>query len=222
MSDRGQQGTRPPATTVLIVDDDMLARRAIADYLGMVPDFAVSGSVGTAEAALAHVAEHAPNMVLLDVSMPKMDGIEAARCIHDLAPLTSIIMLTSFDDDDLLRRALAAGATGYLLKNVRAAQLIAALRAARCGMPAMSPELLSSLRLEPPKSETRSGLPPITRRETEVLTHLYAGHSNAQIASAMSLSVSAVKMHVHTLMTKFGAQSRLETIARARESGFQP
>lgn len=222
MSDREQQRPRPRAATVLIVDDDMLARQAIADYLRLAEDFAVAGSVATAEAALAHVAEHPPDMVLLDVNLPGMDGIEAARRIHDLAPQTSIIMLTSFDDDDLLRRALAAGAVGYLLKNVRAAQLVVALRAARHGMPPMSPELLSSLRLGAPQPGESMELPAMTRRESEVLAHLYAGRSNAQIASAMSLSVSAVKMHVHTLMTKFGTQSRLETIARARESGFQP
>lgn len=220
--DRPQQANRLPATTVLIVDDDMLARHAIADYLGLVADFTAVGAVDTAEAALVHVAERAPDMVLLDVSMPRMDGIEAARRIHELAPQTAIIMLTSFDDDDLLRRALAAGATGYLLKNVRAAQLIVALRAARHGMPAMSPELLSSLRLQAPQPGAPVELPPLTRRETEVLEHLYAGRSNAQVAAAMSLSLSTVKMHVHTLMTKFGTQSRLETIARARESGFEP
>lgn len=220
--DRPEQASRSPAATVLIVDDDMLARHAIADYLGLVEDFIAVGAVDTAEAALEHVAERAPDMVLLDVSMPGMDGIEAARRIHELAPQTLIIMLTSFDDDDLLRRALAAGATGYLLKNVRAAQLIVALRAARHGMPAMSPELLSSLRLQTPQPGVPVELPPLTRRETEVLEHLYAGRSNAQVAAAMSLSLSAVKMHVHTLMTKFGTQSRLETIARARESGFEP
>ena len=131
-------------------------------------------------------------------------------------------MLTSFDDEELLRRALAAGAVGYLLKNVRAVQLIAAMRAARLGLPAISPELLAALQSRAGRVAAGSRLPPLTRRETEVLHHLYAGRSNAQIASALSLSVSAVKMHVHALMAKFGTQSRLETVACAHKAGFVP
>ena len=130
-------------TGVLIVDDDLLARRAIAEYLSLVSDFTVQGAAATAEEALALVQDSPPDMVLLDVRMPGMDGIEACARIRQLAPDAIIIMMTSFDDEDLLRRAVAAGASGYLLKNVRAAQLIVALRAAPQGLPAMSPELLS-------------------------------------------------------------------------------
>jgi DNA-binding NarL/FixJ family response regulator len=209
-------------TGVLIVDDDLLARRAIAEYLSLVSDFTVQGAAATAEEALALVQDSPPDMVLLDVRMPGMDGIEACARIRQLAPDAIIIMMTSFDDEDLLRRAVAAGASGYLLKNVRAAQLIVALRAARQGLPAMSPELLSILRARSEPAGPTSDFPALTTREVEVLDQLYLGRSNAQIAAQLSLSVSAVKMYVHALMAKFEAQSRLETIARARAAGFQP
>ena len=115
-------------------------------------------------------------------------------------------MLTSFDDAELLGRARAAGASGYLLKNRRAAQLSAALRAARQGLPAMSPEMLIPLK----SPATPAGaLPKLTTRETDVLDLLWAGRSNAQIAETLFVSQSAVKAHVRSLMTKFGTQSRL-------------
>lgn len=208
---------RPPATSVLIADDDMLARRAISDYLSMVEDFHVVAVVADGAEAVDFITTHNVEMALLDVNMPRMDGIEAASRIHTASPGTLIIMLTSFDDDDLLRRALAAGAAGYLLKNLRAAQLIAALRAARQGLPAVSPEMLASLRTP---AAPANAFPSLTPRETEVLEQLWAGRSNAQIAAALFISQSAVKAHVSSLMTKFGTQSRLETIARAHDLGF--
>lgn len=208
---------RPPATTVLIADDDMLARRAISDYLSMVEDFDVVAMVRDGGEAVDFATTHRVEMALLDVNMPRMDGIEAATRIHAACPETLIIMLTSFDDDDLLRRALTSGAAGYLLKNLRAAQLIAALRAARQGLPAMSPEMLASLRAP---TTPASSWPALTPRETEVLEQLWAGRSNAQIAAALFISQSAVKAHVSSLMSKFGTQSRLETIARAHDLGF--
>lgn len=208
---------RPPATTVLIADDDMLARRAISDYLSMVEDFNVVAAVTDGAEAVEFITNHGVEMALLDVNMPRMDGIEAASLIHAASPGTMIIMLTSFDDDDLLRRALASGAAGYLLKNLRAAQLIAALRAARQGLPAVSPEMLASLRT---RAAPANAFPALTPRETEVLEQLWAGRSNAQIAAALFISQSAVKAHVSSLMTKFGTQSRLETIARAHDLGF--
>ena len=173
---------RPPATTVLIADDDMLARRAISDYLSMVEDFNVVAAVTDGAKAVEFITNHGVEMALLDVNMPRMDGIEAASLIHAASPGTMIIMLTSFDDDDLLRRALASGAAGYLLKNLRAAQLIAALRAARQGLPAVSPGALASLRT-PPRRQTR--FPPSPLGRPRSWSSCGAGRSNAQIAAAL-------------------------------------
>ena len=210
---------RRPATRVLIADDDMLARRAIALYLARAEDFTVVATARDGLEAVELATRHAVEIALLDVSMPRMNGIEAATRIHQALPGTQIIMLTSFDDAELLGRVLAAGASGYLLKNLRAAQLSAALRAARQGLPAMSPEMLIPLK----SPATPAGaLPKLTTRETDVLDLLWAGRSNAQIAETLFVSQSAVKAHVRSLMTKFGTQSRLETIARAHDLGYHP
>ncbi len=206
-------------TTVLVADDDAMARQAISEYLTLAEDFRVVASVADGDDAVGFVAGSHVDVALLDVNMPRLGGIDAARRIHEVSPHTTIIMLTSFDDEELLRLALDAGAAGYLLKNLRAVQLITALRAARQGLPVISPEMLAPLRAV---SRPAGGLPPLTPRETEVLEQLWAGRSNAQIAAELYVTERSVKAHVSSLMAKFETRSRLETIARAHDLGFRP
>lgn len=212
------ENARMQPASVLIVDDEYFARDAIATYLSPAPDLRVIGTAVSGPDAVTFVTKYTVDITLLDVNMPGVDGIAAAKLIRQASPNTVVIMLTSFDDDQLLRRSLAAGATGYLLKNLRAPQLIAALRAARQGLPAMSPETLRALR--PQVTPQVDGLPQLTPREREVLDRLIMGLSNAEIAIGLSCSQSTIKMHVHSLMTKFGTRSRLETVARAHDLGL--
>lgn len=206
---------------IILIDDDPLSRTAIATYLSPVPWLEVVQGFADVSSAVAFLHDHPIDLALVDVSMPVVDGVEGVARVKEAAPDTTCLMLTSFDDPDLLRRSIAVGAAGYLLKTVRPQQLVIAIRAALDGMPALSPELLRHL--GPHESEVASAsLPSFTARESEVLEHLWRGSSNAEIARTLYVSESAVKAHVHVLMVKLGVDSRLKVVAEARARGYRP
>lgn len=205
--------------TVLVVDDDAMARTAICTYLSVPHDLTVVAAMADSRAAVNYTADHEVNVALVDAGMPDMDGIRTAQGIHENSSATAIIMLTSVHDDDLMTKALRVGAKGYLLKNLSAAQLIVGVRAAYLGLSVMSPETVF-VRFS--RATTPGELPELTQREAQVLEQLMSGHSNAEIAQALFLSQSAVKTHMTSLMTKFGTHSRLETLVKALRLGFNP
>lgn len=208
-----------PRVRVLVVDDDMLVCQVLRDYLATAPEMDVVASLSTGEDAVAFVRSGEPvDVVLMDVRLPGMSGIEAAAITHAVMPGARVIMLTSYANPDFIGAALRAGAVGYLLKNTRAAQLVAAVRAVRQGLPVLSPEVLPSLGRR--AGVPAVGAPALGDREAAVLRHLCRGMSNAEIAHEIYLSESSVKAYVHTLMVKLHVDSRLKLVVRAQELGL--
>lgn len=215
--------SEPPSTSekrvkVLVVDDDMLVCQALRDYLSLAPEMHVVHSASTAEEAITFVEQRAVDVVLMDVRLPGLSGIDATPRIRAFAPHAQVIMLTSYANPDFIDAALTAGAVGYLLKNTRARQLVAAIRAVRQGLPIVSPELLPVVTGSAPQER----LPSLSEREALVLQHLCQGMSNAEIAGQIYLSESSIKAYVHALMSKLGVDSRLRLVVRAYELGLAP
>ena len=159
-----QSTTPKPPTTVLIVDDDLLVQQAVSDYLGMVRDLTVVDTASSGEEALEKLAAQPVDLVLMDVRMPGMGGLEATRAVRREHPNTRVIMLTSFAEEELIADAIEAGALGYILKSARVAQIIEALRSARLELPVLSRSVLASLMAYRPISCV-DDLPDLTRRE---------------------------------------------------------
>ena len=215
-------------TAVLICDDDPIVREALTAYIEREPSLQVTGTVETAEAALELIDENAPDVVLMDLALPGMDGISATLRIRAAHPRTSVLVLTTFGTDEQVKAAIGAGASGFLLKSTTAAALVAAVRAAaaRAGT-VITPELAAHLAIsampgadgEPTPTEAAIAFG-LTDRESDVLDLLCAAESNAGIARALNLSESTVKSHVSALMTKLDCSSRLQIAVRAFERGL--
>ncbi|MDR3671895.1 MAG: response regulator transcription factor [Holophaga sp.] len=202
---------------VLIADDHDMLREGLAAFLRAYPDLQRVGEAATGGDAVRLCQELQPDAVLMDLVMPEMDGVEAIRIIHQQWPGIRLIALSSFGEDKLVKAALKAGATSYLLKNVPAARLAEAIRASCHGLPILSPEITSSLsrQVEPP------ALPPgneLTAREKEVLGLMAAGLGNAMIARKLCISVNTVKNHVSSILAKMGASSRTEAVSRTLQA----
>lgn len=203
------------AIKVVLVDDHNMVRRGLAVFLEAFDDFELVGEAGTGVEAIALCAARQPDVVLMDLVMPGMDGVETTRLIRQRFPGTQVIALTSFDDETRVESALKAGAIGYLLKNVSIDQLAGAIRAAYAGKPTLAPEateaLIAAARHEPPPGQALTG------REREVLALLVEGLTNPDIAGRIGVSRATVKTHVSNILAKLGAANRLEAAARARE-----
>lgn len=215
-------------TGVLICDDDPIVRAALGAYVDRERDLTVVASVESAEEALAVLDEAAPDVVLMDVALPGIDGLEATQAVRERRPCTSVVVLTTFGTDDHVRSALTAGASGFLLKSTSAAALVAAVRAAAAQAgTVITPELAAHMAGDPAHDQASAegcaataqelGL---TEREVEVLDLLCAAESNAGIARRLQLSESTVKSHVSSLMTKLDCSSRLQIALRAFERGL--
>ena len=198
---------------VLIVDDHAVVRSGLATFLQAFEDFELVGEAGDGEEALRVCAEAAPDVVLMDLLMPQMDGIAATRAIRGQYPDAQVIALTSFHDQDRVQAALDAGALGYLLKNVSADDLARAIRSARAGRPTLAPEATQAL-----IRAARRPLAPghdLTPREREVLALMVRGLNNAEIAKHLVVNRSTAKFHVSNILTKLGVESRTEAVALA-------
>jgi len=224
-----------PALRVIVADDQTLVRsgfRLILNSAGI----SVVAEAADGEEALAAVLEHRPDVVLMDIRMPKMDGLEATRRILASLPGEEmrIIILTTFDLDQYVYAALAAGASGFLLKDVSPEYLVAAVRLVRSGDALLAPSITRRLveRFAPhgpgpgpgPHTGQRSGVPGrdpsvLTRRELEVLGMIARGLSNAELASALALSEATVKTHVTRILTKLDLRDRVQAVVLAYETG---
>ncbi|WP_336210876.1 response regulator transcription factor [Nonomuraea sp. LPB2021202275-12-8] len=215
-----------PVVRVVVADDQELVRGGFAMILDAQPDIDVVAEAGDGVQAVAAVREHDPDVLLLDIRMPRMDGIEAARIVCAEARCR-VLMLTTFDLDDYVYDALRAGASGFLLKDVRRDDLVRAVRVVAGGesllAPAVTTKLIREFTSRPaatPAAGAAGALAVLTARERETLQLIARGLSNAEIAEVMVVSEHTVKSHVSNLLTKLGLRDRVQAVIAAYESGL--
>jgi NarL family two-component system response regulator LiaR len=201
---------------VMLVDDHTMVRRGLATFLKAFDDLELAGEAESGEAALQVCAQVLPDVILMDMVMPDMDGAAATRLIRQQYPQVQVIALTSFKEGDLVKHALSAGAIGYLLKDVSADELAGAIRAAHAGRATLSPEAAQAL-VETANQPPAPGLD-LTEREREVLALMVEGLNNTQIAGRLSISSSTIKSHVSNILSKLGVASRTEAVTLALRS----
>jgi NarL family two-component system response regulator LiaR len=195
---------------VMIVDDHLMVRRGLATFLRSAPDLELVGEAGTGTEAVRMCDRARPDVVLMDLKLPELDGIAATRAIRGAHPNIQVIALTSSQDDELVSEALRAGAIGYLLKDVGVTGLGDAIRAARAGRPTLAPEATQALVRQATAPATPGDQ--LTQREREVLALMVNGSSNAQIAEQLVLSRSTVNFHVSNVLGKLGVSSRTQAV----------
>jgi DNA-binding NarL/FixJ family response regulator len=210
------------AVRVLVVDDQELVREGIASLLALQPGVEVVGSAADGAQALDRCLELAPDVVLMDVRMPRMTGVEAVEELRRRAPGIRVIMLTTFDDDEYVVRALRAGASGYLLKNLPAAELAGAVRLAHAGVAQFDAAVTRwvASALTPPPAP---GNPPggqLTAREVEVLRLIATGATNREIAARLYLSEGTVKNHISRILSRLNLRDRTQAALHARDQGL--
>lgn len=209
------------ATTVVLVDDHPVYREGLAGLLGTTPDLTVVGQGGTGREAVDLAGRLHPDVVVLDLTMPELDGVGACREIVVAAPGTAVLMLTMYDDDDLVFRAMQAGARGYLVKTAEPASVIAAIRTVAEGGAVLSPALATRLSSWFATLQREHGpLAHLTSREQDVLRLMVRGRDNAGIAAFLGVSPKTVRNVVSAIFAKLGVADRSSAVARARESGL--
>ncbi|MEU6895748.1 response regulator transcription factor [Streptomyces sp. NPDC046557] len=211
---------------VMIADDQMMVRQGFTVLLNAQPDIEVVGQAVDGAEAVAKVAELRPDVVLMDIRMPGMGGIEATSVITaDSASAVKVLVLTTFDLDEYVYEALRAGASGFLLKDASADQLAEAVRVVAAGEALLSPNITKRLitefsRLGAPRAPSRARIDELTERETEVLSLIAQGLSNAEIARHLVLAEQTVKTHVSRVLVKLGLRDRTQAAVFAYETGL--
>lgn len=205
---------------VMLVDDHMMVRRGLAAFLKVFDDLLLVGEAESGEAAIQRCAEAQPDVILMDMVLPMMDGAATTRAIRQQFPQVQVIVLTSFKEGELIKKALEAGAIGYLLKDVSADELARAIRAANSGRATLSPEAAQVL-VETANQPPTPGLD-LTEREREVLALMVEGLNNTQIAGRLTVSPSTIKSHVSSILSKLGVASRTEAVTLALRSHIVP
>jgi DNA-binding NarL/FixJ family response regulator len=217
--------TRP--IRVLLVDDDALVRSGLKMMLAGTEEAAVVGEAQDGRGVLAAVDLHHPDVVLMDIRMPGLDGIAATRLLHGQPSAPAVIVLTTFDADELVLRALQAGAAGFLLKDSPPADIVRAIQAVHAGEGSLSPSvarrLIAMVAGDPDtaarRERARLQLASLTAREREVAAAIGQGQSNAEIAGSLHMSVATVKAHVSRLLVKLGADNRVQIALVVQSTG---
>jgi NarL family two-component system response regulator LiaR len=202
---------------VMLVDDHAVVRSGLSAFLSAYDDFELVGEAASGEIAIQLCQEVQPDVVLMDLVMPSMDGATATGLIRENCPQIQVIALTSFKEQELVEGALKAGAIGYLLKDVSADELASAIRSAAAGKPALSPEAAQVLIQATRAPSDKPGFD-LTEREREVLALMVEGLNNNQIAERLVVSVSTAKFHVSSILSKLGVSSRTEAVATALQN----
>ncbi len=203
-------------TRVLVVDDHKVVRKGLRTFISVTDDLELVGEAGNGEEAIEQVAALHPDVVLMDLKMPVMDGPTAIAEIRNRFPEVQIVALTSFDDESLAKRALEAGAIGYLFKDAEEEELISAIRMANEGRGVVAQEAMRAL---VDRSDDEYGVR-LTEREQEILALVGRGLTNPQIADRLIISVSTVNFHVHNILDKLGAKTRTEAVSIAAREGL--
>jgi DNA-binding NarL/FixJ family response regulator len=212
-----------PPVRLLLVDDQPLIRASLQMVVTDVPDLTVVGEAGDGAQALRLAGELRPDVVVMDIRMPGMDGIEATRRILAVDDTCRVLMLTTFDDDEYVYGALRAGASGFLVKDMALDDILTAVRVVAAGdallAPSVTRRLIGTFARQPAVPRSRARLE-VTDREQEVLTLIGRGLSNTEIAEALVLSVTTVKTYVTRLLAKLGARDRIQLVILAYEAGL--
>ena len=207
--------------TVLVVDDHPVVRGGLRSFLATLEDIELVGEASDGDEAVALVAEHVPDVVLMDLVMPGTDGIEATRRIRDAAPSTKVIALTSFATDDKVFPAIKAGAVGYMLKEAEPSELADAIRRVHAGEVLLHPTVAARLVQEvtgaAPRSDVAGGL---TERELDVLRHIARGMSNREISRELGIAEKTVKTHVSNILMKLHLADRTQAALYAVKRGL--
>lgn len=198
---------------ILVVDDHSFVRLGLVEYLQLEPDFEVVGSARNGTEALALNRQHGPDVALVDLMLPDLDGIGLITALRLANPPLRALILSTYHGDEDIYRAFKAGAAGYVLKSAEPAELVAAIRAAQAGEASMSPPVAAAL-------ARRLSRPDLTARELDVLRLLTTGHSNKEIGAALGISEGTAKLHVHRLLDKLGVADRTQAALRALQSGL--
>jgi len=197
---------------IMLVDDHAVVRSGLGAFLSVNPDLELVGEAENGEQAVVRANLLKPDVILMDLMMPVMDGVAATQAIKKQNPQIQIVALTSFQEDELVQNALKAGAVGYLMKNVTARELAAAIKAAKDGKITLSPEAAQALvRANQQAEETET----LTEREIEVLKLMVDGLNNAEIAERLVISLSTVKYHISNILMKLGVDNRVAAVTTA-------
>lgn len=206
---------------ILIADDHRILRAGLKSLLELDSNLSVVGEATTGREALRAAQELQPDIVLLDISMPEVDGVETARALLQAQPGLRVLILTMHEDQALLQEYLRAGVSGYIIKRAAESELIDAIYAVWRGMVYIHPSLVQSLIAQPPKAAAGpADAEPLTARELEVLRLIVQGNTNRQIASLLNISVRTVETHRLNLMEKLDAHSRVELVRYANQHGL--
>lgn len=211
----------PSSITLLIVDDHPVVRDGLLAILGTQPDFRVIGEAASGKEALTLAREQAPDVILLDLEMPEMDGVETIRLLREDRPDVRIVVFTAFDTDERILSAVRAGAKGYLLKGAPRSELFNAIRIVYKGGSLLQPVVASRLLGQLAASDSRGDqVEEITPREDEVLQLLVQGKQNKEIAADLSITERTVKFHISSILGKLGAGNRTEAVTIAIQRGL--
>lgn len=203
-----------PKIRVMLVDDHNVVRSGLGAFLSVMPDLELVGEAENGAEAVQRCGFLKPDVVLMDLMMPVMDGVTAIQQIRTQYPATHVIALTSFQENNLVQDALRAGAVGYLMKNVTAEELAAAIRAARLGQMTLAPEAAQAL---VHANQTPTPASALTEREREVLALMVEGLNNTEIAERLVVSLSTVKYHISNILAKLSVDNRVAAVALAMQ-----
>jgi DNA-binding NarL/FixJ family response regulator len=212
----------PDPIHVLIVDDHAPFRAGLRALLNSVPEMEVAGEAANGDDAIHEVAKLQPDVILMDIQMPGINGIEATRAIYQSSPHIGVIVLTMFEDDDSVFAAIRAGARGYLLKGADQAEILRAIHSVRNGEALFGPGIARRLInfFSQPNPQAQHPFPELTEREREVLDLLARGMNNAEIAGVLVISQKTVRNHVSNIFNKLQVADRAQAIIRARDAGL--